>query len=50
MCGIAGVVDFRTNNNITPKLLQGMGDEIIHRGPDAGSTWMSENRKCGFSQ
>lgn len=49
MCGIAGVVDFRTNNNITPKLLQGMGDEIIHRGPDAGSTWMSENRICGFS-
>lgn len=49
MCGIAGVVDFRTKSSITSKILQKMGNEIIHRGPDAGSTWMSENRKCGFS-
>lgn len=49
MCGIAGVVDFRTNSSNSQELLKIMGDEIIHRGPDAGSTWMSENRICGFS-
>lgn len=49
MCGIAGVVDFRTNSSNSPELLRQMGDEIIHRGPDSGLTWMSENRICGFS-
>jgi len=49
MCGIAGVIDFRANSSNSPELLKIMGDEIIHRGPDAGSTWMSENRVCGFS-
>lgn len=49
MCGIAGVVDYRSSSRTTPELLKQMGAVIKHRGPDAGEIWQSENKICGFS-
>tara|TARA_B100000780_G_scaffold254099_1_gene202029 strand:+ start:21654 stop:23525 length:1872 start_codon:yes stop_codon:yes gene_type:complete len=46
MCGITGIFDFRkpiTNNS----LINSMTNEIIHRGPDAGETYISNNIALG---
>lgn len=48
MCGIAGKISF-TNRVVTESSLQQMGNAIMHRGPDDAGTYMSSNRKVGFS-
>lgn len=50
MCGIAGVIDFSTNKNaVDENILTSMSDVILHRGPDSGGLWISDDRCCGFS-
>lgn len=39
MCGIAGFIDGRLNNNIRAALLESMLVNIAHRGPDARGTY-----------
>ncbi|EGF25110.1 asparagine synthase (glutamine-hydrolyzing) [Rhodopirellula baltica] len=38
MCGIAGIVGLRTIDHIGP-----MTDRLVHRGPDGGATWTSQD-------
>jgi asparagine synthase (glutamine-hydrolysing) len=39
MCGIAGILDFRTGY-VDPSLLDRMRDSLIHRGPDDAGSWV----------
>src|SRR5580700_4988939 len=39
MCGIAGIIGRLDNLNLTA--LARMNDAMVHRGPDAGGTWVS---------
>jgi asparagine synthase (glutamine-hydrolysing) len=42
MCGITGVW-FRDAHFDVNSALQKMNSQIIHRGPDAGGTWLSKS-------
>ncbi len=44
MCGIAVIVGERVER----ESLERMNAVQIHRGPDAGGVWISEDRKCGL--
>lgn len=50
MCGIAGLLI--TGKNAEPKVsetvLQGMSDRLIHRGPDGGGLWCSDEGEIGL--
>ena len=46
MCGINGIVNF--NEKIDLNRLSIMNDHLIHRGPDRGDTWISNNGFIGF--
>ncbi|MBX2947960.1 MAG: asparagine synthase (glutamine-hydrolyzing) [Crocinitomicaceae bacterium] len=41
MCGITGYIDI--HNRISPSVIQQMTDTLMHRGPDGGDTYISEN-------
>jgi asparagine synthase (glutamine-hydrolysing) len=43
MCGIAGIFSFK--NILTETELIKMRDSMVHRGPDGGGLWSSENKK-----
>ncbi|MBS1743295.1 MAG: asparagine synthase (glutamine-hydrolyzing) [Bacteroidetes bacterium] len=47
MCGIAGI--FNNKISVEPALLQKMGDTLIHRGPDNGHLWVSNDGQVGFA-
>ncbi len=47
MCGIAGVLSF-AGDPVTPDLVTRMRDTIVHRGPDGGETWVSEDMRIGL--
>ncbi|GAB5466891.1 MAG: asparagine synthase (glutamine-hydrolyzing) [Candidatus Kapaibacteriales bacterium] len=50
MCGIAGIVDFDTGRNSTKReYLESMADIIVHRGPDSGGSFISQEHDCGLS-
>jgi asparagine synthase (glutamine-hydrolysing) len=40
MCGIAGVLS-KTGEPVAPALLESMGEQIAHRGPDGHGAWAS---------
>ncbi|MBI5060286.1 asparagine synthase (glutamine-hydrolyzing) [candidate division KSB1 bacterium] len=46
MCGICGIID--PVNKVNPDLLARMTQIMVHRGPDAGGTWINEDRTVGF--
>ncbi|SHJ53301.1 asparagine synthase (glutamine-hydrolyzing) [Propionispora hippei] len=49
MCGIVGALTFDSGNfQITEAYITSMRDEMIHRGPDGGGTWVSTNRRIGL--
>ncbi len=49
MCGITGVVEFEGSNRpVDEKVLERMRDTLVHRGPDDGGLWISEDRRVGF--
>lgn len=50
MCGISGVFSFSQSNfRVTENYLTAMRDTMIHRGPDGGSNWISDDAKVGLS-
>lgn len=42
MCGIAGVI-YKSGKQVTEPILDKMGNSMIHRGPDAGGKFYSQN-------
>lgn len=48
MCGIAGVYHFKNSKRVTEKELVKMRDTLIHRGPDDGGSFISEDEKVGL--
>src|SRR5207247_5775727 len=47
MCGIAGIINFQSENVVAPEQLRRMQDVLLHRGPDGEGLW-SEGR-VGFA-
>src|SRR5688572_2386052 len=47
MCGIAGIIDRRRNEDLEAKLKK-MTDAIAHRGPDGEGFWINEDRTVGL--
>jgi len=48
MCGIAGILDRSTPQNMTKNLLR-MSDTLTHRGPDANGIWVSSEKYLGLA-
>lgn len=48
MCGIAGIYDIHSKNNIDRETLISMTDAIEHRGPDDKSYFVKDNIGLGF--
>jgi asparagine synthase (glutamine-hydrolysing) len=49
MCGIVGVLSFRSSNfTISESLLAAMRDTMQHRGPDGAGAWISPDRHVGL--
>ena len=48
MCGICGAVWTNPNALLTPELLQGMTDRLVHRGPDDAGVYRDEHAALGF--
>ncbi|MCL2253123.1 MAG: asparagine synthase (glutamine-hydrolyzing) [Lachnospiraceae bacterium] len=46
MCGIAGLLNFKGD---IEKNITAMQEAMIHRGPDEGGVWMSENKDVVFA-
>src|SRR6516164_5809214 len=46
MCGVAGIIGRLDNRNRAA--LERMSDAMLHRGPDAGGTWVSEKDSRGW--
>jgi asparagine synthase (glutamine-hydrolysing) len=49
MCGIAGKFSYRSHEEVTQDLLDRMAGALVHRGPDDGGTYLSEDRTVGFA-
>jgi asparagine synthase (glutamine-hydrolysing) len=42
MCGFAGYINFDSNSSLThSSVIEGMLDQIVHRGPDGRGVWIS---------
>jgi asparagine synthase (glutamine-hydrolysing) len=50
MCGISGVLAFKTSNfQVTADYLLGMRETMVHRGPDGAGWWISPDRRVGLA-
>jgi len=47
MCGIAGIYSFK-EKPVDQNLLKKMRDTMIHRGPDGGRIWISDDGRVGL--
>jgi asparagine synthase (glutamine-hydrolysing) len=47
MCGIAGIFNFRSQEPVSPRLLKGMTDSLVHRGPDDEGFYVSKEVGLG---
>ncbi len=49
MCGIVGTLTFKGSNfRITEPYIVAMRDMMVHRGPDGGGVWISQDAKLGL--
>jgi len=48
MCGIVGVFAFGQQRRVSPDLIKAMRDCMVHRGPDGGDLWISEQAHIGL--
>jgi asparagine synthase (glutamine-hydrolysing) len=49
MCGIAGVLSFRDGPlTVTEPFVTRMREQLVHRGPDGGDTWVAEDGRVGL--
>src|SRR5580658_3742537 len=50
MCGISGVLAFKTSNfQVTADYLLRMRETMVHRGPDGAGLWISPDRRVGLA-
>ena len=50
MCGISGVLAFKTSNfQVTADYLLRMRETMVHRGPDGAGWWISPDRRVGLA-
>lgn len=50
MCGIAGILLHRERTaSVQRNTLERMRGSLVHRGPDASATWISENGRAGLA-
>jgi asparagine synthase (glutamine-hydrolysing) len=49
MCGITGLLYYNNNSDLNESTLLSMRDAMVHRGPDGGGSWVSEDKKVGFA-
>lgn len=50
MCGIAGVLNITQQNfTLDTLMLERMQHRLVHRGPDHGATWKSDEHQLGLS-
>lgn len=49
MCGVAGILSYRTGDRIAPSELEAMAGAMVHRGPDAGGSWRSDRFPLGLA-
>ena len=47
MCGIAGALSF-AGDPVTAEYVTRMRETLVHRGPDGGETWVSDDRRVGL--
>ena len=43
MCGFSGFINFNPCYGDPLVLLQRMGDQLVHRGPDDSGVWFDKN-------
>ena len=48
MCGINGALTFSSKVNLSEQIIISMRDTMVHRGPDGGGVWMSEDCTLGL--
>ncbi len=48
MCGITGVFNYKNTSPVDRDVLLGMRDVMVHRGPDGGGDWMSQDGRIAF--
>ena len=49
MCGISGIYNYKIDSEVKDYDLSKMRDSMLHRGPDNGMNWISEDKKIGLS-
>lgn len=49
MCGIAGIFHFASSSRVDDHVLTAMRDTMIHRGPNGGQNWISDDGRVGLS-
>jgi asparagine synthase (glutamine-hydrolysing) len=50
MCGISGVLAFKTSNfQVTADYLLRMRETMVHRGPDGAGLWIAPDRRVGLA-
>jgi asparagine synthase (glutamine-hydrolysing) len=49
MCGITGIYCYKTPRRVEESTLTQMRDTMIHRGPDGGSNWISQDGRVGLA-
>jgi asparagine synthase (glutamine-hydrolysing) len=49
MCGIAGKINFNTDQPVEESLLRRMSGSVAHRGPDEDGWYLDESRRVGFA-
>jgi asparagine synthase (glutamine-hydrolysing) len=49
MCGITGIFCFDSKEKVDATVLTSMRDSMIHRGPDGGENWISDDKKVGLA-
>jgi asparagine synthase (glutamine-hydrolysing) len=48
MCGIVGILSLNQSQQISESLLISMRDTMVHRGPDGGGVWISQDGRIGL--
>lgn len=49
MCGITGIYCYKTRIRVEEPILTLMRDTMIHRGPDGGANWISQDARVGLA-
>lgn len=48
MCGVVGIFAYGKNGAVSSSVLGRMRDTMMHRGPDGGASWISEDGTVGL--